>query len=414
MKSGALAFLGLGMSSFPSFLTRAIAGSFHPAQKKKVLICIFQRGAMDGLMAVCPFNDSELLSARPSLFMSPVKNGNSNPLIDLDGKFGLHPSFSAFEKLFKEKELAILHGVGSPNKSRSHFDAQDFMETGTPFDKSNLSGWLNRASGLIPVKGSAFRAVSSTSTLPRSLYGAEPALAISNLNDFNVRERKITNGNATASKSFEELYDHTTAGLLQEKGKETFDAIKMLDGLTKEPYKPSNGAIYPVSPLGNALMQLARLIKLEVGLEIGFAESTGWDTHYNQGTASGIFAKNAADLSHAIAAFWQDMGAVYQDQVTVMTMTEFGRTVHQNGSGGTDHGRASCSFILGKNVSGGQIYGQVPVLSLANLEDQRDLPVTTDYRALFTEVAETQLGNLKEEVLFPGWKGEKTKLMRRS
>jgi uncharacterized protein (DUF1501 family) len=227
-----------------------------------------------------------------------------------------------------------------------------------------------------------------------------------------VRERKTKGNNGTAARSFEDLYDHTTAGLLQEKGKETFDAIKMLDGLSKEPYKPSNGAIYPVSPLGNALMQLARLIKMEVGLEIGFAESTGWDTHYNQGTANGIFAKNAADLSNAIAAFWNDMGADYQEKVTVMTMTEFGRTVHQNGSGGTDHGRASCSFVLGKNVNGGRIYGQVPVLSVANLEDQRDLPVTTDYRALFAEVAEAQLGDLKENILFPGWKGERTKIMR--
>lgn len=412
MKSGALAFLGLGMSNMPAFLTRAIAGSFTPAQKKKVLICIFQRGAMDGLMAVSPFTDPELLAARPTLFMSAAKTGNNNPLIDLDGRFGLHPSFGAFGKLFEEKELAILHGVGSPNNSRSHFDAQDFMETGTPFDKSNLTGWLNRAAGLLPVKGSAFRAVSCTNTLPRSLYGVEPALAISNLNDFNVRERKTKGNNGTAARSFEDLYDHTTAGLLQEKGKETFDAIKMLDGLSKEPYKPSNGAIYPVSPLGNALMQLARLIKMEVGLEIGFAESTGWDTHYNQGTANGIFAKNAADLSNAIAAFWNDMGADYQEKVTVMTMTEFGRTVHQNGSGGTDHGRASCSFVLGKNVNGGRIYGQVPLLSVANLEDQRDLPVTTDYRALFAEVAEAQLGNLKENILFPGWKGERTKIMR--
>ena len=413
LKSGALALFAAGLGGVPTFIARAAQSRklWMPYKKNKILICIFQRGAMDGLMAVTPFNDTHLQKARPNLFMSAAKTANK-PLIDLDGTFGLHPSMSAFENLFKEKRLAIVHGVGSPNNTRSHFDAQDYMESGTPFNKGTDSGWLNRAVGLLGHEAATpFQAVSFTTSLPRSFYGDHPAVAISNLEDFTIQMRGNPVGTNTAAKSFEELYDKTSSDLLNKTGKESFEAMKILKSADVKNYKPANGAVYPVSPLGNSLKQIAQLVKMDVGLEIAFAECGGWDTHYNQGTETGTFSRNVADLSTAITAFWTDLGS-YQDDVEVMTMTEFGRTVKQNGSNGTDHGRASCMFILGNDINGGKVHGKVPELAIENLEDRRDLPVTTDFRAVFSEVATAHLKIKDNGKLFPEWKGEKIGLMK--
>jgi len=310
----------------------------------------------------------------------------------------------SFEPFYREGRLAIVHGMGSPNNTRSHFDAQDYMESGTPFNKGTSSGWLNRAVGLaVHDHSTPFQAVSLTSALPRSLYGDAPCLAIGSLQDFTLQLRGNPMSIQSASTSFEELYDQTTTGLLQQTGKESFDALKLLKQSDIKNYQPANQAVYPSSALGNALKQIAQLIKMDVGLEVAFAEHGGWDTHFNQGTATGIFANNASDLSNSVAAFWIDLGT-YQDDVTVMTMTEFGRTVHQNGTGGTDHGRASCNFILGNQVMGGKVHGNVPALIAENLEDGRDLPVTTDFRSIFSEVADQHLHIRNDQILFPDWK----------
>jgi uncharacterized protein (DUF1501 family) len=417
IKGSGLALFGVGlMGGIPAFIAEAAASDkiISPYKRKKVLACIFQRGAMDGLMAVTPFGDSYLQTARPNLFITAAGGGSATggarggrgaSLIDLDGKFGLHPSMQAFEPLFRDKRLAIVHGIGSPNNTRSHFDAQDYMESGTPFNKGTASGWLNRAVGLLGHDAlTPFTAVSLTSAMPRSFYGDHPAVAISNLQDFAIQLRGNPAGANMAAKSFEDLYDQTSPGLLQETGKESFEAMKMLQKADIRNYRPAGNAVYPNSPLGNSLKQVAQLIKMEVGLEVAFAESTGWDTHFNQGTDNGVFARNAADLSNSIAALWNDLGA-YQDEVTVMTMTEFGRTVHQNGTGGTDHGRASCNFILGNGVAGGRVHGKVSTLAVENLEDGRDLPVTTDFRSVFSEVADHHLGIANDKVLFPDWSG---------
>ena len=215
-----------------------------------------------------------------------------------------------------------------------------------------------------------------------------------------------------AAKSFEDLYDQASTSLLKETGKESFDAVNMLKKVDIRNYKPENNVVYPGTALGNALKLVAQLIKMDVGLEVAFAESGGWDTHFNQGTELGVFARNANDLSGSIAAFWNDMGATYQDDVTLMTMTEFGRTVRQNGTGGTDHGRASCNFILGNDVNGGTVYNNMKPLSVENLEDGRDLPVTTDFRSVFSEVADKHLKINNDKVLFPGWTGNKIGVMR--
>lgn len=415
LKSGGLALLGVGlMGGIPGFLAEAAASEkiISPYKKRKTLICIFQRGAMDGLMAVTPFTDKYLKDARPTLFMSAAKTGNSNPLIDLDGRFGLHPSMRSFESLFREKRLGIVQGIGSPNNSRSHFDAQDYMESGTPFNKGTSSGWLNRAVGLLGHDAlTPFTAVSMTSAMPRSFYGDNPSVSISNLQDFAIQMRGNPMGANMAAKSFEDLYDQTSSGLLKQTGKESFEAIKMLQKTNIKNYTPANYAVYPNSALGNSLKQIAQLVKMDVGLEVAFAESNGWDTHFNQGTENGIFARTVGDLSDSISALWCDLEA-YQDDVTVMTMTEFGRTVHQNGTGGTDHGRASCNFILGNDINGGLVHGDMKPLAVENLEDGRDLAVTTDFRSVFSEVADKHLNINNDHVLFPDWSGNRIGVMR--
>ena len=411
LKAGAITMFGIGTGGIPSFMARAAENSKASLlyKKKKVLVCIFQRGAMDGLSAVTPYSDTYLQTARPELFITPSQQKGAS--IDLDGRFGLHPSMKMFEPLFREKRLAIVHGIGSPNKTRSHFEAQDFMESGTPFDKGNISGWLNRVSGLIGENATPFRAVSLTSSMPRSLNGDHPALAIRNLQDFAIQAKSNPSNTTTAAKSFEDLYDQTSSSLLKETGKETFDAIKMLQSANLAQYHPAAGAVYPGSPLGNALKQIAQLIKMDAGLEVAFAESGGWDTHANQGATGGAFAKNASDLSRSITAFWADIEP-YQDMVTLMTMTEFGRTVKQNGSRGTDHGRASCNFILGNDVLGGVVYGDVKELAIENLEDRRDLPVTTDFRTVFNAVATNHLQIQNNKLIFPDWQEIPIALMR--
>lgn len=409
--SGALALFTAGIGGAPGFIARAADSRkiLAPYKKNKVLVCIFQRGAMDGLMAVSPYSDPFLKTMRPTLYMSPASTEGS--MIDLDGRFGLHPSLSAFHSFFTEGRMAIIHGVGSPNNTRSHFDAQDYMESGTPFSKSTTSGWLNRAVGLMGHDGTPFRAVSLTSSLPRSLYGDTEALAIGNLQDFAIQMRGNPMASNLAAQSFEQLYDQTSSRLLNKTGKESFDAMKMLNVNNLKNYKPAADVVYPNSALGNSLRQIAVLIKMDVGMEVAFAESGGWDTHFNQGTVNGSLGRNLKDFSDSIAAFWKDLDA-YQDEVTLMTMTEFGRTAHQNGTGGTDHGRASCLFVLGNDVRGGKVYNNIKSLAPQDLEDARDLPVSTDFRSVFSAVANNHLNIHDNTVLFPTWDGKELGLMK--
>ena len=412
LKAGGLSLVAMGLGGSPLFLSRTARAAAAPAlyKRRNVLVTIFQRGAMDGLMAVTPLSDPYLKQHRPRLAMTATRAADNEALLDLDGKFGLHPALNAFVPYFEEGRLAIVHGVGSPDSTRSHFDAQDYMETGTPGRKGTASGWLNRAVGLMGHDATPFQSVALTPSLPRSLYGDAPALAISNLNDFDIATSGAMSSGQSADQSLEALYQQTSQELLRGTGTDTFEAMRVLESVRKQAYRPAGGARYPNSPLGTSLRQIAQLIKADIGLEVAFAESSGWDTHVQQGTARGTFARQATDLAQAITAFWTDLDAL-QDDVTLMTMTEFGRTVAENGSGGTDHGRGSCLFILGNTVNGGRVHGTVPTLATDNLEDQRDLPVTTDFRAVFAEVAGKHLGIKQDYVLFPDWEGRRMPLL---
>ncbi len=411
MRNSALALFAAGFGGVPTFIANAASNKkiIAPYKKNKVMVCIFQRGAMDGLMAVSPYADPALKALRPTLYISPAET--EGKMFDLDGHFGLHPAMASLTPLFSEKRMAIVHGVGSPNNTRSHFDAQDYMESGTPFNKGTASGWLNRAVGLMGHEATPFRAVSLTSAMPRSLYGDNEALAINNLQDFAIQMKGNPMAANIAAKSFEELYDATSSDILNKTGKESFDAMKMLNVNNIKNYQPAAGVVYPNSPLGNSLKQIAILIKMDVGLEVAFAESGGWDTHFNQGTTNGLLARNLKDFADSIAAFWKDMSG-YEDEVTLMTMTEFGRTAHQNGTGGTDHGRASCLFVLGNDVQGGKVYHNIKSLAKEDLEDGRDLPVSTDFRSVFSAVANRHLNIHDNKKLFPEWDGSSLNLMK--
>ncbi len=407
LKSGGLALLSMGAG--PRFLERVLHAA-PDAPRPKILVSIFLRGAMDGLMAVPPLGQERALNAyRPRLAMGGARSEISQ-VIDLDAGYGLHPAFSPLLPLWQDGRLAIVHAVGSPNPTRSHFDAQDYMETGTPWRKGTASGWLNRVASRVAGAGTPFAAVSLTSVLPRSLYGETSALAVADLAQLRLLRHDSRELDDRVRRHLETLYAEGASGSLHRRGGEMFEAMKLLSPKELQAYKSRHGSAYPHSKLGKSLLQIAYLIKAGVGLRVACAETDSWDTHVRQGTVGGAFAVRAADLARSIAAFWRDVEP-YQEDVTVLTMTEFGRTVRENGSGGTDHGHGSCLFALGNQVDGGKVYGDLPPLSRETLFEGRDLPVTTDFRAVFAEVAGKLFDIADDRTIFPGWTGHRLPIL---
>ncbi len=395
---------GIGLASFglmaaaPDFLHQfaAAQASKDGFGRKKVLVTIFQRGAVDGLNMIVPHGEAEYYNLRRNIAVA--QPGKTEGAIDLDGYFGLNPAMQPLEKFWKSKQLAVVHSSGSPDNTRSHFDAEDYMESGTPGIKSTRDGWLNRAiqtnSGN---NASPFRAVSMTQALPRSLYGRAPSVAMTNLSDFSIKAGLYT---SDLKGGFEGIYHQNAKDTLGLTGKETFEAVNFLKTANPAQYKPENGAVYPASQLGRSLMQIAQLIKAGVGLEVAFAETKGWDTHINQGASRGQLANLLRDLAGSIAAFGTDLGS-RMDDVVVLTMSEFGRTARENGSRGTDHGHGNAMMVLGNSVKGGKVYGEWKGLKNDQLNEGRDLAVTTDFRDVFAEVANKHLGVKDLNALFP-------------
>ena len=397
LRNGAVALVTLGFA--PSFLARTAAAA---GSRKKLLITVFQRGAVDGLNMVVPYGEADYYRARPSIAIA--RPGTAEGAIDLNGFFGLHPRMSAFKPLWDRGDLAVVQASGSHDTTRSHFDAQDYMESATPGVKSTRDGWLNRylsASAehdtIVAQGRNPLRAVALTSQMPRTLQGVAPALAMGKAADFNVADMG-------ARTSFEEIYQAAQDRTLNGTAGEAFDAMRTLAGKTAAPYKPANGAVYPRSPFGQALQEIARLAKSDVGLEIAFAESTQWDHHVNQGAATGQMANRLADFSNGIAALAQDLGERMADTV-ILTMSEFGRAVAENGSRGTDHGHGNAMFVIGGGVKGREVYGKWPGLKAEQRFEGRDLAVTTDFRDVFSEVVVTHLGASTETAarVFPGY-----------
>ena len=443
LKNGAVALASVGFAPLlgPAFLRQAAFGAETDAGKrKKTLVCIFQRGAADGLNIVVPHGDSDLYRLRPNLAVPrPTMSRTGASALDLDGFFGLHPALAPLLPIYKAGHLAAIHACGSPDSTRSHFDAQDYMESGTPGNKRVGDGWLSRTVLACPedraklkaaASGSPFRAVAigGDHGLPRSLQGDAGALAIPDLKTFGIglpgadqaggrrrlAGRRAENMEAGAAMTaaiavpqssvvngFETLYDGAVGDVLHGTGRESFEAISLLKKATPGTYTPANGAVYPAGRYGESLKQIAQLIKADVGVEVAFAEMGGWDTHVNEGPQLG---QRLREYGQGIAALYADLGDRMSD-VVILTMSEFGRTVRQNGNNGTDHGHATCFFALGGDVNGGKVLGKWPGLGEGQLYENRDLALTTDFRAVFGEIATKHLGAQGLARIFPGYQG---------
>ncbi|HEX4796336.1 MAG TPA: DUF1501 domain-containing protein [Humisphaera sp.] len=412
LKQGGIALAAIGAGAYwdLAFLGRAALAAESAQAQKKVLVVIFQRGAVDGMSMVVPHGDPFYYKYRQEIAIDrPTTSGAEGGALDLDGYFALHPAMSAMLPLYKAGHLAIVHACGSPSASRSHFDMQDFMEAGVPDDKSVHTGWLNRVLAQQKVdkaKLSPFRAVAMSSVLPRTLQGDADALALRDLNSFGVAGQGKTN----VAAGFEGMYDSAVADTLHGAGRESFEAISILKQADPTRYTPAKDVDYPAGLFGRSLMQVAQLIKAQVGLEMAFVEVDGWDTHANQGNANGQLAGRLYDFSRGIAAFNKDLGDRMSD-VMLLTMSEFGRAARQNGNRGTDHGHGTCFFALGGNVAGGKVLGDWPTLAPEKLFEERDLAVTTDFRAVFAEICRKHLDVPAEAMgkVLPGYQMDEGK-----
>jgi uncharacterized protein (DUF1501 family) len=401
LRGGAMAVVGTAV--LPAFLTRAAFASESLAKNKR-LVVIFQRGAADGLNIVVPHGERAYYQMRPSIAIPRAE------VIDLDGLFGLHPQMASLKPLWDQRHLAIVHAAGSPDNSRSHFDAQDYMESGTPGIKSTDDGWLNRAlKGMNADDKSPFRAVALGNSLPRILSGSAPAVAVSNVNDFAVGGRT---GNAQPlSNTFEAMYDQSVDSVLHGTGQETFEAVKMLKANDPAKYRPAAGANYPRGRFGDALRQTAQLMKGDLGVQVAFTDIGGWDHHANEGSTQGQLANVLREFSQSISAFWIDLGDIAEDTV-IVTMSEFGRTARENGTRGTDHGHANVMFVLGGPVKGGKVYGSWPGLESHQLYEGRDLALTTDFRRVLGEAVANHVGNHNLNTVFPGFENKNSNFLK--
>ena len=393
VRGSALVMAGAG--AVPAWLGRAAAAT---QGKHKTLVAIFQRGAADGLNVVAPFGDKRYAELRPTIGVAAP--GKPNGAIDLDGFFGLHPQLAPLKPLWDKQQLAIVDATGSPDPSRSHFDAQDFMESGTPGAKGD--GWLNRALPPPAPGASPLRAISMGAQLPRTLRGDRSAIAVADAQNFRMAD--------DTAAILESMYATSPDKQLEGAGKDAFAAMKMIDTLTRGPYQPANGAQYAqAGELGRSLQTVARLIKADAGVEAAFAEIGGWDHHQNEPNQMSNLLRQ---FGMALSAFAQDMGDRMED-IVLVTMSEFGRTARENGDNGTDHGHGDLMMVLGGPVRGGKVYGKWPGLEEEQLYEKRDLAVTTDFRAVLSELVSGQLGQTNLAQVFPGFKaGEPLGLLR--
>jgi uncharacterized protein (DUF1501 family) len=395
-----------GVGSAPLWLERAAFAGEQQGARRKVLVAIFQRGAADGLNIVVPHGEQRYYDLRPTISIPRPSVGIAaeESVVDLDGFFGLHPSLASLKPLWQQQRLAIIHAAGSPDPTRSHFDAQDYMESGTPGLKATTDGWLNRALGVESGKTSPVRAVSLGPALPRTLRGAQSAIAVDNLSNFTVRD-------SAAAKVLQSMYAGTGDQILNGTGRETFEAVALLESSQKTPYQPGEGANYPRGRFGDSMRQIAQLIKADAGVEVAFADIGGWDHHVNEvgpRASAGQLANVLGEFGNSLAAFCRDLGDRMED-VVVVTMSEFGRTAKENGNRGTDHGHANVMFAMGGPVQGGKVYGKWPGLAPEQLNEGRDLALTTDFRDVLSEAVYSHLGNRSIRSVFPNYDGSRAR-----
>jgi uncharacterized protein (DUF1501 family) len=404
MRGGAMVMAGMGAA--PAWLARAADGA---GGKRKILVAIFQRGAADGLNVVVPFAEKRYYELRPTIGIPAP--GGQNSGIDLDGRFALNPALQPLKALWDKQQLAIVEATGSPDPTRSHFDAQDQMESGTP-GKTSSDGWLNRALTPAGPETSPVRAIAVGAQLPRTMRGARAAVAV---NDAQL----LQGGNQDTTSILESMYAKSSDAQVGRSGSDAFAALKIIRSIVQQPNTPP-GPLGPGGPsgapqygqggeLGRSLRQIAQLIKADVGVEAAFAEIGGWDHHGNENPQLSNLLRQ---FGSALAAFSQDMGDRMED-IVVVTMSEFGRTAQENGNAGTDHGHGDVMMVLGGPVRGGKVYGRWPGLEKEQLFEGRDLAVTTDYRDVLGELVSGHLGQKNLAQVFPGYRpGESLGLLR--
>ena len=396
LRGSAIVMAGAG--AVPFWLGRAAAST---QGRRKILVVVFQRGAADGLNMVVPFADKRYYELRPTLGIPAPRSSNGPaPAIDLDGKFGLNPALQPLKPLWDRQMLAIVEATGSPDPTRSHFDAQDYMESGTPGSKRD--GWLNRALPPAGPGSSPLRAIAMSASLPRTLQGDQSAIAVRELQQFRA--------GADTAAILEKMYADSPDHRLGNAGRDAFEAMKMIQSLNRTPNAATGEALYRQGgELGHSLQQIAHLIKAGAGVEAAFAEIGGWDHHQNEPQQLNNVARQ---FGFAIAAFCEDMGDRMED-IVLATMSEFGRTAQENGNNGTDHGHGDVMFVLGGPVCGGKVYGKWPGLEKEQLYEGRDLAVTTDFRAVLSELVAGHLGTKDVSQVFPGFKpGEAMGLLK--
>lgn len=363
-----------------------------PAGMQRRLIVVFLRGAVDGLNVVVPYAEPAYYRARPTIALQ--RPGRDNGALDLDGRFGLHPALAPLLPLWQAGTLAFVHASGSPDTTRSHFDAQDYMESGTPGRKATPDGWLNRLLGLLPADPETLtaptRAISVGPVLPRIYAGSH---SVANLASGAAATKPTVLDRPRVGSAFDRLYagDDKLGRAYRESQQARHEVMASLDAgaLDREMQMANNGAPLP-NGFPDDAARLGTLMRNDRRVQTGFIAVGGWDTHANEGSATGQLANRLAPLGQGLAVLARQLGAAWQD-TTVLVMSEFGRTVHENGNGGTDHGHGNAMWLLGGRVAGGKVHGRWPGLDDSVLYEGRDLAVTTDFRQVLAEVLERHL-----------------------
>ena len=408
--------LAAGSAAWPSWMPRMVFRDQQSAPGSDVLVVVFARGGFDGLNMVIPYLDEGYyFGERPTVAIPAPDSTATNRAYDLDGDFGMHPVLAGpdagrWKEHFDNGILGIVHAVHQDDPTRSHFDAMDFMERGTPGEKRLMSGWLGRHLAAMKTNNtSPFRAVGMGTMLQASLRGSVPAVTLRSIADFHLHGREDEVGRF--QQHLERLYSGD--GWLEGQGEQTFAALEMLEQAVGDgSYTPENGAAYGNDNFSRGLMQIAQLVKADLGLEVACIDIGGWDTHANQVSpddpTTGNMANLLRNLSRGITAFIDDLRDHFDPReaennqgVTILVMSEFGRRAFENGNLGTDHGHGNAMFAFGRGVNGGKVYGRWPGLA-PEFRDRGDLAGTTEYRDILAEILAKRVGNDKLTEVFPG------------
>ncbi|MCA9940466.1 MAG: DUF1501 domain-containing protein, partial [Anaerolineales bacterium] len=398
LKSAAGLLFGHSIAALPAWMPRLTLADPHVGPRGDTLVCIFLRGGADGLNIVVPHGDDEYYRQRPTIGVPRPDDSRADArVVDLDGFFGLHPALTPLQAVYQAGDLALVHASGSPDESRSHFEAMDLMERGAV--SGDYTGWLARhLASLDTGNRSALRAVSVGDMLPASLTGIQNATALQSIAEYHLlgRDDRIGEMHTLLQTLYSQNDDLLTAAANQ-----TFAAIDVLGQLDGTGYQP-RGRAYPPQEFGASLQVVAQLIRADVGVEVACVDYGGWDTHVAEGSTDGAIARQLETLGQGLAAFYEDLQDK-MDSITVVVMSEFGRRVAENGGLGTDHGHGNMMMALGGGIGGGRVYARWPGLHPDQLVGPGDLDITTDYRDVLGEILRKRLNNPGVADVFPGY-----------